>query len=85
MFTNARLIKGTSSLPPNMRRVDRELEPFIRLHKTVLDILDSMIEKLKAASTWTFDMGTISKLSLLIFFESILKVSEYVMSVVAGG
>ncbi len=88
MVTNARLIRGTSSLPPNVKRLDKELEPlepFIRLHKTALDALDSMIEKLKSATTWTFGMGTLSKLSLPVIFEAILKVVEFVFRGVAGG
>ena len=71
MFTNTRLLKGTSSLPKNMDRVDQELEPFISLHKTVLDILDSMIEKLGNTSTWTFDTSMIVRVGLFVAIDMI--------------
>jgi hypothetical protein len=72
MITSTRLIKGTSKLSSNMKKVNKELEPFIRLHQTALDILDSMIEKLKNSSTWTLDttllvrIGPIMNVLLLI-------------------
>ncbi len=90
MITNARLIQGTSNLPSDMKstrefnRRLKPLEPFIRLHKTALDTLDSMIEKLQNTSTWTFNISTLSKLSFPVVFEAILKVAEYVLRGVGG-
>jgi hypothetical protein len=85
MITNTRLIQGTSSLPANMKDKDelnkklKELEPFIRLHKTGLDTLDSMIEKLNNTSTWTLNFSMLSKLSFPVMFEAILKITEFVL------
>ncbi|MFW9795018.1 MAG: hypothetical protein ACFFEE_11980 [Candidatus Thorarchaeota archaeon] len=60
MITSTRLIKGTSSLTSD-RKVDKDLDPSIRLHQTALDILDSIIEKFRNASTWTLDATVLVK------------------------
>jgi len=66
MITSTRLIKGTSGLSSNMKKVDEHLEPFIRLNQTTLDVLDSMTEKLKNASTWTLDTTFLVKIGPVV-------------------
>ncbi|MGY5864367.1 MAG: hypothetical protein RTV41_07165 [Candidatus Thorarchaeota archaeon] len=73
MFTNTRLIEGTSKLEgQTVGSVDKKLEPYISLHMTVIDVLDSMIEKVNKTSTWPIDTSMVFKLSSGAIFDLIL-------------
>jgi len=79
MLTNAQLIKEASTLRPDPSgkpKTDKEvkrLDSLISLQETTLDTIDSMTGRFKTTSTWSFDMSSVSRISIPVLFEVVLK------------